>query len=366
MAKACHPPRGKGLLRLIILSCVLLLGACSRPPPLAPKAPLRELARWHHLLIGTSVDDAAFASDPLYREALARDFAILTPENALKFERVHPAPQRYDFSEADALLDFAAAHGMAVHGHTLLWHRQLPAWLTEGGYSAAELKAILREHIHTVVGHYRGRIPLWDVVSEAVDEEGRLRQSFWLRGIGPDYLALAFQWAHEADPQARLLYNDYGGEGMNRKSEAIYRLVREWRRQRVPVHGVGLQMHLSTDFLPASGEVARNMRRLAELGLEAHITEMDVRLRLPATLAALDRQALVYRSMLDTCLSATNCRSFTLWGFTDRYSWIPEYFPGWGAALPFDEALRPKPAYHALVDRLRQRLPVRSNLPNDH
>jgi endo-1,4-beta-xylanase len=343
------------MLRPALLCLALLLGACAPQGPLAPRTPLRDLAPWYGLHIGTSVDEDAFAADPRYRQVMAREFSILTPENALKFERVHPAPQRYDFGKADAIAEFAAANGIAMHGHTLLWHQQLPPWLTRGGYTPAQLKAILREHIHTVVGHYRGRIPLWDVVSEAFDEEGRLRETFWLRGIGPDYIALAFQWAHEADPQAVLLYNDYANEGINRKSDAIYRLVSELRSRDVPVHGVGMQMHLSTDYVPESGELARNMRRLEELGIEVHITEMDVRLRLPAGGDARARQALIYRAMLDACLAADNCKSFALWGFTDRYSWIPTFFPGWGAALPFDEDYRPKPAYHTLVERLRRR-----------
>ena len=343
------------MLRLILLGCALLLSACTEQPPLAAKAPLRDLAQWYHRHIGTSVDEAAFNTDSQYREVMAREFSSVTPENVLKFERVHPAPQHYDFSQADALMDFAVANGMSVHGHTLLWHQQLPQWLLEGGYSSAELKSILRDHVHTVVGHFRGRIPLWDVVSEGIDEDGRLRDSFWLRGIGPDYIALAFEWAHEADPQAKLLYNDYANEGINKKSDAIFRLIQQLRLQHVPLHGVGMQMHLSSDYVPGSRELDRNMRRLRAVGMEVHITEMDVRLRIPASDDALARQAHIYRTMLDSCLAADNCRSFTVWGFTDRYSWIPDFFPGWGAALLFDDRFRPKPAYHALVERLRRR-----------
>jgi len=340
---------------LILLGCSVLLLSCAREPPLAPVAPLRELAPWHHLRIGTSVDEAAFAADPQYREVMAREFSILTPENTLKFERVHPDPQRYNFRQADALMEFATANGMAIHGHTLLWHNQLPHWLTTGSFSPNQLKAILREHIHTVIGHYRGRIPIWDVVSEVLDDKGRLRDTFWLRGIGPDYIALAFQWAHEADPQALLLYNDYSNEGINQKSDAIYRMARALRKRGVPIHGVGLQMHLSSDYVPGSRELAQNIRRLGELGLEVHITEMDVRLRLPTDANALAQQAIIYRTILDTCLRADNCKSFATWGFSDRYSWIPEFFPGWGAALPFDEQFQAKPAYRAIMDRLRRR-----------
>ena len=211
------------VLQLVLTAAsALLITSCVQLPP-APIAPLRALGAQHRLLIGASVDEAVFQRDAHYREVLAREFSILTPENALKFERVHPAPDRYDFRPADTLMDFAASHHMAVHGHTLVWDGQLPQWLEQGHFSKARLTAILRDHIHTVVGHYRGRIPLWDVVSEAVDDDGKLRDTFWLRGIGPDYIALAFKWAHEADPHARLLYNDYGIAGDNRKADAVFR-----------------------------------------------------------------------------------------------------------------------------------------------
>lgn len=334
--------------RLALLAGVLLLGACG-----TSQAPLRELAAVHGLPFGASVNEQVFAAEPGYRAVLAREFSKLTPENALKFERVHPAPGRYDFTMGDRLVDFAGQHGMQVHGHTLLWHQQLPAWLTTGDYSSEELRAILREHIHTVVGHYRGRIAVWDVVSEAIDDDGQLRETFWLRGIGPDYIALAFHWAHEADPDARLLYNDYGNEGSNAKSTAIMELLAGLRREGVPVHGVGMQMHLSSDYAPGALDTWLNMQRLRLLGLEVHITEMDVALRVPADEAALQRQADIYRAMLGACLNAGNCKSFALWGFTDRYSWVPEFFPGWGAALPLDETYRPKLAYEALQGALR-------------
>lgn len=354
MGLAFRTAYGKWLILILTaITLSLLLAVCTGLPPLPDDAPLRDLARRQNLTIGTSVDENVFKTDPEYRDIMAREFSMLTPENALKFERVQPEPSRYDFSQADSLLDFAEANGMSVHGHTLLWHRQLPQWLTQGEYSSEQLQAILRTYIHTVVGHYHQRIPLWDVVSEAVDDNGQLRDTFWLRGIGPDYIALAFQWAHEADPQARLLYNDYANEGINKKSNAIYQLARDLRQQQVPIHGVGLQMHLSSEYVPGTDEIARNMQRLDKLGLEVHITEMDVRLKVPANAEALAHQARIYRSMLGACLTADNCRSFAMWGFTDRYSWIPEFFPGWGAALPLNAQFQPKPAYHALVERLR-------------
>ena len=317
-----------------------------------PASSLRSLAQGRGVQIGAAVAGEPLRKEALYAQTLGREFSMLTPENVMKFEP-RPSPDRYDFADADALVAFAKANAMQVRGHTLVWHEILPRWLTERHFTRDELMAILRRHILTVVGRYRGRVAAWDVVNEAVTDGGSLRDTIWLKGIGPDYIDLAFRWAHEADPQARLFYNDYGGEGLGRKSDAIYDLVQSLQKRGVPIHGVGLQMHIRLESPPPLRDLAANMNRLAALGLQVHITEMDVRLKGRATEEALAAQARVYRDTLGVCLSAQNCKAFVLWGFTDRHSWIPQFFPGWGAALIFDESYRPKPAYTALIDALK-------------
>ncbi|HYR25321.1 MAG TPA: endo-1,4-beta-xylanase, partial [Aquabacterium sp.] len=292
-------------------------------------------------------------TDTAYARLLAREFDLVTPENAMKFSVVQPERGRFDFTQADALVEFAEAHGMQVNGHVLVWDQQLPDWLTQGHFSPDELRAILHEHIQTLVTRYRGRMAAWDVAAEAVGEDGKPRETFWSRGIGPDYLALAFRWAHEADPQARLRYNDYGGEGAGAKADGIYTLVSDLRRQQVPIDAVGLQMHVGLKDAPRAEDVRINMKRLAALGLATDITEMDVMLSLPPSQAALRAQAVIYRDMLKTCLAVQQCRSFSTWGTTDRYSWIPEYFPGQGAALLFDADGRAKAAYYSVRRILR-------------
>jgi len=330
-------------------ACVLALAAA---PTLAADT-LRCLGQTAGLRIGASVHADALQSDPAYVRLLAREFDLVTPENAMKFSFVQPERGRFDFTQADALVDFAEAHGMQVNGHVLVWHQQLPQWLEHGNFGSEELKDILRTHIQTLVTRYRGRVASWDVAAEAVDDDGHLRETFWSRGIGADYLSLAFRWAHDADPQAHLLYNDYGGEGDGAKSDGIYDLMAELRRKGTPIHGVGLQMHASLKDAPRPREVRINMNRLAALGLQTHITEMDVMLSLPASRADLRAQAALYRDMLQACLAVPQCRSFSIWGASDRYSWIPEFFPGQGAALLFDKDDRAKPAYHSIRRLLR-------------
>jgi endo-1,4-beta-xylanase len=312
---------------------------------------LQSLAADRGLVVGTAAEASHLTLGP-FVEVMVREFASVTPGNAMKMGPLRPAPDSYDFSEADAFVDFAEGQGLAIRGHVLVWHQQQPSWLTSGNWSREAMMSILYEHITTVVGRYRGRLYAWDVVNEAFADDGSLRQTMWLETIGPEYIDLAFQWAHEADPDARLFYNDYNTEGSGAKSDAVYQLVRRLRDDGIPIDGVGFQMHVTTDFSPTAAAVSANLARLAGLGLEVHITEMDVRMPMPADGTKLARQASIYAEMLEACLGAPNCTTFILWGLTDRYSWIPSTFPGFGSALIFDEDYEPKLAYHAMMSVL--------------
>ena len=317
-----------------------------------PKSPssLRSLAAQHGLHIGAAVSEHALREDSTYREILAREFNMITCENALKWGPLRPTRDQFAFEDADLIVDFAKANDMALRGHTLVWHNMLPAWVAELGLGDPGID-LVRGHIETVVRRYRGRIGAWDVVNEAIENDG-LRDSFFLHALGPDYLATVFQWAHDADPDARLFYNDFDADTLNAKSDAIYATVKDLLRRGVPVHGLGLQMHLCLWAPPKAKSVARNIRRFNDLGLEVHITEMDVRMKVPATEENLRVQARIYRDMIKVCLGAAQCTAFVTWGVTDRYSWVPNAFPGFGAALLFDHDGLPKPAYHALRETL--------------
>ncbi len=315
--------------------------------PVPPPAPLRDLATRRGLWVGACVAAAPLAAEPEYAESLRRECNFLTPENDMKWGPIHPTRASYDFSRADAIVQFARSHGMAVHGHTLVWHNQNPAWLEPASDSRETAIAILQEHIGAVAGRYGESVDVWDVVNEAVADDGTLRRTLWLERIGPDYLAIAFRAAAQAAPRAKLVYNDYGAEVVNAKSDGMYGLVSDLLAAGVPVHGVGFQCHLTENGVEAES-FARNLQRFAGLGLDLYVTEMDVRLRLPATPASLERQASIYRAVLETCLAYPTFRGFQTWGITDLHSWIPRRFAGTGAALPLDERYQTKPAYHAL------------------
>lgn len=318
---------------------------------------LRSLAQKRGIGMGTAVSLRPLRNSMSYRTVLVREFNMLTPENEMKFESIHPQQNRYNFVAADTLVAFAKVNQMQVRGHTLVWHKQLSDWLIQGEWTREKLMTILRQHIDKVVSHYDGKVVAWDVVNEAIADNGSLRQSIWLKGIGPEYIELAFRWAHAADPQARLFYNDYGGEALGKKSDAIYALVKDLLQRDVPIHGVGLQMHISINNPPNPEDVAANIKRLGELGLEVEITEMDVKIHdgTGTREEKLTAQADVYRNMLRVCLDAANCKAFVTWGFTDRHSWIPDYFGHPDSPLIFDESYRPKPAYKALKEVLKQR-----------
>src|ERR1039458_1324200 len=186
--------------------------------------PLRDLAAQRLIHIGAAVDPSHFV-ETAYTDTLAREFSQAEPENAMKFGPIHPGPTTYDFAPADAIVAFAQTNGMAVRGHNLVWYNQLPTWVTGGNYTPPQLSAILQEHINTVVGRYAGQIYAWDVINEAFNTDGTLRSYLWSNapGIGvtgTGYIEQALRWAHAADPDALLFYNDYSAEEVNTKSDA--------------------------------------------------------------------------------------------------------------------------------------------------
>jgi endo-1,4-beta-xylanase len=286
-----------------------------------------------------------------FKRLLAREFNLVTPENDLKHDHVHPGRAVYRFEPADSIVAFADSAGMRVRGHTLVWHSQLASWLTSGTWTQAEARTLLQEHITTVVGHYRGRLLAWDVVNEALADDGSLRSTFWLTRIGREYIELAFRAAREADPGVALFYNDYNIEGINAKSDSAYALIRDLRARGVPIDGVGLQAHFVAGGVPAT--LGQNIARFAALGIKVHITELDIRVPIPATSTQLQTQAQNYRDVVQTCLSSPACEVISVWGLTDRESWIPSVFTGFGEALLFDSSYQPKAAYFAVYGALK-------------
>jgi endo-1,4-beta-xylanase len=311
----------------------------------AERQPLRAVGDAHHLLAGTAVSYHELQREDC-RALLAREAAILVSENDMKWQSIHPAPDRYDYTR----------------GHNLCWHQQLPRWFpsTATSVNASDL---LRAHIAEVAGHYAGRIHSWDVVNEAVHiEDGRadgLRKSPWLELAGPSYIDLAFTTAAKADPQAILTYNDYDleqdTEGHEAKRRAVLELLRGLRARNVPVQALGIQSHLVASTSPYQWSGFHRFLDAAEkLGLAIFITELDVDdTALPADIADRDRQvAACYQDFLSNALKHQNLKAVLTWGFTDPDTWLNHFHPRKDGTpqrpLPFDGQLQPKPAYFAM------------------
>jgi len=342
--------------------------------PAWAQKPLRDAAAERALLAGAAAD-YSYLGQSDYTTVLGREYSVLEPENDMKWATIHPRPpgsaNEYNFVPGDALVAFANAHNMLARGHNLCWYSYNPSWLASGNYTADQLNQIFHDHISTVVGHYAGQVFAWDVVNEALDDSGQLRDSIWYNqpGIGQTgfgYIVQAFQWAHQADPKALLFYNDYNVEdAATAKSTAMYNMLKTLLAQGVPVHGAGLQLHVTTSSSgPTIAGLDANIARLTALGLQVHLTELDVRIPVDSngqpSPADLQAQAQRYHDIAAVCLKYPGCTLIQTWGFTDKYSWVPSSFPGWGAALPFDAQYQPKPAYDALQQLFASTPPVLS------
>lgn len=255
----------------------LLVAICTAATAHAP-ASLKKVFK-RDFLVGAALNAAQITGRDQRGDAIVEEqFNSISPENALKWQIVHPQNGRYNFSLADQYVAFGRKHRMFIVGHNLVWHKQVPAWVfrDENGnlLSRDALLERLRDHIFTVVGRYKGKIQSWDVVNEALNDDGTLRQSLWLKIIGPDYIAKAFEYAHQADPKAQLTYNDYDLEKPAKRAGAVA-LIKKLQSEGVPITSVGLQNHDSLTW-PTAEEEDATISAFAALGLKVAISELDV------------------------------------------------------------------------------------------
>lgn len=283
------------------------------------------------------------AGEPKYQQTFLAYFDSMTPEFELKIAQLQPTRGQFEFTSADRLMDFAEANGKQLRGHTLIWGNSLPSWLTGRSWTREELIEVLETYVSTVVGHFRGRIPEWDVVNEAIDDNGALRSNLWMDTIGPEYVALAFQAAHRADPSAKLFYNDFSAERPNAKSAAIYNMAVALKEQGVPIDGIGMQAHVSPNYYPTQAALESVISRLEGAGLESELTEVTVNMANVSGLTDEEKLALqteIYQGMVAACQAHLGCTRVTTWGVTDKYTSMGS------ASVPllFDTQYEPKPA----------------------
>lgn len=372
----------------VLVASVLALGACARPSSqpqsLSNSAPQQNAALKtifaNDFMVGAALNRAQFEGRDAAGAALVKQhFNTISPENVLKWEEVHPTVGTYNFGPSDSYVDFGTKNGMFVVGHTLVWHSQVPRWVFQDAagkpVSRDTLLGRMREHIHTVVGRYKGRIKGWDVVNEALNEDGTMRKSQWYTIIGEDFVAKAFQFAREADPAAELYYNDYSLENPQKRDGAI-RLVKSLQAQGIKVNGIGSQAHLKMDWPTVALEDSM-ITMFAATGVKVHITELDVDvlpansanrtadvgLRLegnstlnpwPDSLPAAVQTSLAkrYADLFEVFKKhSAHIDRITFWGVSDGDSWLN----GWpirgrtSYPLVFDRKHLPKPAFDAIV-----------------
>ncbi len=330
--------------------------------------------------IGTALNQAQFSEIDKRGAAIAKSqFNAITPENVLKWELVHPEPARYAFDAPDRYVKFGEDNGMFIVGHTLVWHSQVPKWVFQDDHGEPATREFLlnrmRDHIRTVVGRYKGRIKGWDVVNEALNEDGTLRESPWFKIIGPDFIAKAFEFAHEADPTAELYYNDYSLENPAKCAGAVA-LVRKLKAQGVFITGIGSQGHNHMDS-PTIERLDASLTAFAELGVKVMITELDVDI-LPsvgqyrgadvAHREDLQEKLNPYAKGLPEPVSQALAKRYadlfavylkhrdvvsrvTFWGVTNADSWLNNWPIRGRTSYPllFDREGKPAPAFDAVI-----------------
>lgn len=330
---------------LLFLAFLGLLSCHKQGNESCAEDPLQTLAEFP---IGTSFNLSEYDQWSGLREKFDYHFNSLTIPNALKFGPLSAAPNQYNWSEADSLLKIAKAAGARVHGHTLIWHNQNPAWLE--GYTG-NYSQLLNEHIQTVVSRYKGRIRSWDVVNEAIGEDGTLRNSIWKQKIGADYIYRAFKAARNADPEAELYYNDFNLAINPKKLDAVIDLCEMLRERGVNISGIGMQMHIATSF-PERRELADAVEKIWKAGFKIHFSELDVSVNILNSKTGFSQsdwqeQREKFFEVAEVYGQIPEKYQFgiTFWGGGDADSWLPRYFNRIDAGLLFDEAYQPKPAF---------------------
>ncbi|MFE4054725.1 endo-1,4-beta-xylanase [Streptomyces sp. NPDC059096] len=338
--------RAAATLSALTAAAVAVVGLAA--PAHAADPVLRDLATAKGIYYGTAVTASKLTGT--YGSITGAQFNSITPGNEMKWGSVEPTRNTFNWGGADQVVNFAAANGQKVRGHTLVWHSQMPNWLANGTFGDTELRTIMTDHVTTETARYRGKIDHWDVVNEPLNEDGTMRASKFYTQLGESYIADAFRAARAADPTAKLYINDYNTDGTGAKSNGMFTLVQRLKAQGVPIDGVGFQGHLILGQVPST--LQANLQRFADLGVDVAITELDIRMTLPATDAQLAQQKNEFKAVTSACLAVARCKGVTAWGFTDSDSWIPDVFPGQGAATPYDADFQPKPAYYGIAEAL--------------
>ncbi|KAI1114601.1 family 10 glycosyl hydrolase [Nemania sp. NC0429] len=320
------------------------------------EAQLNKLAKAAGKLYFGSATDNGELSDTAYVNILKNtdEFGQITPGNGQKWQYTEPSRGQFSYTSGDQIANLAATNGQLLRCHTLVWYSQLPSWVSSGSWTASTLTSVVNTHISNVVGHYKGKCYAWDVVNEALNEDGTYRQNVFYNVLGDSYFAIAYKAAAAADPAAKLYYNDYNIESTGAKQVGAARIVSLVKAAGAKIDGVGMQAHLIVGGTPSQSSLQSAMASYVTAGVtEVAYTELDIRFSsLPSTASGLQQQATDYVTVVKACLAVKACIGLTIWDYTDKYSWIPNTFPGQGDALLYDKNLGKKPAWTSVSSAL--------------
>ena len=332
----------------------------------AAEPTIRDLAQERGRFIGTILNSEWFNDDiePEFEQIHKTQFNVVVAENEMKFDATEPSENKFNYTKGDKMVEYAQANGMRIRGHALAWHSQVPSWVNNYSGQKEKLLAVLKNHIENVVGHWKGKIDEWDVVNEAINDEynhgWRSSGSVWYEGIGAEFLDSAFVWAHAADPDAELCYNDYAIEwGINEGSKAGFVLeqVKRWKDNGIPITCVGTQTHIEIAHETTPQNVRAFAKALEEIGITLNITELDIGFPKgsASSLGAADyaKQGHLYRQFMDVFLEEPNMGEFVIWGLTDAHSWLDDQ-QGKTEGLLYDKQYKPKPAFDSIMVSLKE------------
>lgn len=359
MAKTKKKNKKRKLLPVLpILALPILIAISywyfSLKPPILPEPPLKDLAAAHGVDLGIHVDHKRL-NDRIYPDIIKSQFDFVNIDGGAHFSEIHPSPDKTDFSKSDKIVAFAEDHGMRVELHHLVWGDKivLPKWLTEGNYTKEQLLDILRSHITSVVTHYKGRVNQYTVANETFTEAQHKfgLKNWWADQIGNDteYLDNFFIWAHEADPSATLILNDFYNETKNSVSDAMYDYVKAAKARGVPIDGVGMQMHIDASRPPKKQDVIDNMNRFADIGVKVYVTEFDVNTNYVKA-SRTEKNQLESQITYDTaraCIESNVCVSFNVFGLTAKNDLLKNITFAKSRDYMFDSRFRPRPSFYS-------------------
>lgn len=346
------------IILLIILSVSLLL-SCQKENISSCKAEDKALSNCVDFYCGTVVDLNRVNNNINYSNIVKTQFNSITAENIMKPEFIHPSENTFDFYPADQLANFCVTNSKRLHGHTLIWHQQLPSWMVNYQGSSKDWEKMMKDHIFQIVRHFKGKVNSWDVINEAFNDDGTLRNTIWKKNIGVSYIEKAFQFAHEADPNASLFYNDYSLAINPIKREAVLSFLNNLKAKGIPIDGIGMQMHIFNGF-PEDIEISKAINDIWQEGYLVHISELDISIN-PlsqdmhrAQQTALTKQAEKYLYIFKSfdLIPDKYKHGITIWGVGDNDSWIRYYYNRDDYPLLFDDNYFPKPAFCKLITEL--------------